>query len=842
MVKKQNYRPLAKRGKRVGDEDDILGFLANRTTSTYDPRTGYTVQFAPAAEGRSYQAVGLPNVPIYGQSANPRARYINQLADQISRQGGAGENNDYVRMVNIITNAMNNPNNVGSNGELNQKGWAEVATQQHFGGGSNYRNNMNEAGRTVFNTGMALTALPSAIYAPGALARGIIGGTLGELTGEKVGRAIGNLTGASDRTSELLEQGLGLTGGLLGGGWLANKSNANLRNAAIRGAKNYRNQNRLYSTPIGNNKPTTVATTSSAANTEIPKPSTVNISRKSPVMTAIEKGKPVSVSDAVNDTQFMQQYQKYINEANNSVEGGYDPVLNFSRGSSHDPTLQEISTGRNITRPDVRQIGIPTVAFREGYDIAPYLNKDRSQIILSPDAASSVSRLTPEQFNALRNTQLKLGLNPATPRQALDNSLNTIIALDRTPSASYHSRLNEILTDQFDNLLNQGLTKQQIASNLGFRDYNHMINTFSPQRLRDIVGTHRKNDVAREIADDFFNTHPLYENLGNGYPNLPYPQEKYMKLSVTKAPKGANTKGLVYDAKGNAYETGNDQPTIHFPGMSYGYRAPVNEQYMSNLSPEYTKAVINAQDANTPIGSGFTEHSLSMNSYPLQALSTAAKVNRGRGISTFILPNSNNVVMQPMNGLGRQQIKLTDGRVAAFQPNYNDRTVRQAAIDNMQDKLNTLIKASGGDPSLFPGITPAGHSLYNPQNFFIKTSYKYGGRAKYPNGGPYITIPSSTKVKTPVTNNNIVLPRRNYTNNDYWRYAHNSVGSFLPTGNTTENRLSYVTPEGRTYPVDEFLQNYADSLVYNRMLGEELNKRKNKGKKRRLESAGNLSY
>lgn len=66
MIKKQNYRPLAKRGKRAGDEDNLLAWMMNKTDSTYDPRTDYTVQFTPTTEDRGYQAIGLPNVPTYG--------------------------------------------------------------------------------------------------------------------------------------------------------------------------------------------------------------------------------------------------------------------------------------------------------------------------------------------------------------------------------------------------------------------------------------------------------------------------------------------------------------------------------------------------------------------------------------------------------------------------------------------------------------------------------------------------------------------------------------------------------------------------------------------------------
>ena len=120
--------------------------MENTNGTSWDPRGGYTVKWALAGN-RGYQGMGLPAVPIYGESANPKARYINQLADQMSRQQGVGNNNDYFRLVKLITEIMEDPNNLGPNGELNQYGWALLAQQQIAGPGSHLDARKKETGR-----------------------------------------------------------------------------------------------------------------------------------------------------------------------------------------------------------------------------------------------------------------------------------------------------------------------------------------------------------------------------------------------------------------------------------------------------------------------------------------------------------------------------------------------------------------------------------------------------------------------------------------------------------------------------------------------------------------------
>ena len=734
-IKLKNARPLARRGRRIGDDDPVTGFLQNQASYTLPQgysagSTGNYTYMTKDDEGNNVGIGLIPEVQVTASMtpAQREAQYREALVNQISNQGGAEGNNNRQRISAIINNVLSKPEYRDEKGALNQAGYAALAQQQHFGVGSHYYKAMDDAALKVFNTASMLTALPGAIAAPGALLRGLAGGVLGDMTGRKVGNAISNIFNVDDRTRQIIGDSAGLAGSLFGGGWLAPKSTTNLRNAAIRGVQNYRNQNGLYSTIGSNprnyalgNKPDTANTVGTATISK-PKTSSVNISRKGSAMRKIEKGIPVSAEEAVNDPQFMQQYNKYVQEANASVEGGYDPVANFSTAHPEDATLRQIRSHRGVSRPDVEHIGIPTVAYREGYNVGPQLTKDGGQIIISPEAAESVSSMTPEQFASLQNAQQKVGLNPTTQRQALDNSVGIIT--ENPYYAGMHEKLNNTFSDEFTKLVNSGMSPEQVATTLGYRDYGHMISSMPGFPMSGS----RYNPKMANILNDWLNAHPLFRRNANGIIELPEPTTPYINKMVKEPNRMTGSADLVYDRKGKPYAISSSRtPSIHVPELELNVGTPVNSQWMSNLSPDYVKAVVGAQDGLTPIGSGFTEHSLSINSYPLQALNTTAKINRGKGASTFLLPNSNNVVMQPMNGLGVQQVQLADGTVAGMKPVVGDLGTLQ---NQLQGRFEGLLKASGGDPSMFPGISTNGRNLFNPQNFFIKTGMKYGGRVK----------------------------------------------------------------------------------------------------------------
>lgn len=190
-LKLKNARPQAKRGRHTGDEDNLLAYLMNRNQSVYSPNGGYQVDFAPA-EQRDYQAIGLPAAQIIGQSPNPQARYVNQLANQISQQRGVGNNNDYFRTVGILNNIMKDKKYVGKDGALNQQGWAKLAQDQMFGPGSDWYKRHSQSAKDVASALVQIGTLP---YFAG------MGGL--ELLGSVGGGALGSNIGINYETHDL---------------------------------------------------------------------------------------------------------------------------------------------------------------------------------------------------------------------------------------------------------------------------------------------------------------------------------------------------------------------------------------------------------------------------------------------------------------------------------------------------------------------------------------------------------------------------------------------------------------------------------------------------------------
>lgn len=240
-IKLKNVRPLARRGKRVGNEDELLAYLMNSNNTVYSPTGGYNVQFAPTAENRDYQAVGLPAAQIVGQSPNPQARYVNQLANQISQQRGVGNNNDYFRTVGILNNIMKDKKYVGKDGALNQQGWAKLAQDQMFGPGSDWYKRHSQSAKDVASGLAQVAMLPYAAGMGGLELLGSVGGgALGATIGTNIGQNFDNPYTGNYAGSELG----GLLGGVLGG-----VSGANIRGlgrAYIRGMNNLANRQDYY--------------------------------------------------------------------------------------------------------------------------------------------------------------------------------------------------------------------------------------------------------------------------------------------------------------------------------------------------------------------------------------------------------------------------------------------------------------------------------------------------------------------------------------------------------------------------------------------------------------------
>lgn len=240
-IKLKNVRPLARRGKRAGDEDDLLAYLMNSNNTVYSPTGGYNVQFAPTAENRDYQAVGLPAAQIVGQSPNPQARYVNQVANQISQQQGVGNNNDYFRTVGILNNIMKDKKYVGKDGALNQQGWAKLAQDQMFGPGSDWYKRHNQSAKDIASGLAQVAMLPYAAGMGGLELLGSVGGgALGATIGSNIGQNFDNPYSGNYAGSELG----GLFGGLVGGAAGANIKG--LGRAYIRGMNNLMNKQDLY--------------------------------------------------------------------------------------------------------------------------------------------------------------------------------------------------------------------------------------------------------------------------------------------------------------------------------------------------------------------------------------------------------------------------------------------------------------------------------------------------------------------------------------------------------------------------------------------------------------------
>lgn len=240
-IKLKNVRPLAKRGKRAGDEDDLLAYLMNSNNTVYSPTGGYNVQFAPTAENRDYQAVGLPAAQIVGQSPNPQARYVNQLANQVSQQQGVGNNNDYFRTVGILNNIMKDKKYVGKDGALNQQGWAKLAQDQMFGPGSDWYKRHSQSAKDVASGLAQVATLPYFAGMGGLELLGSVGGgALGATIGTNIGQNFDNPYTGNYAGSELG----GLFGGLAGGATGANIRG--LGRAYIRGMDNLANRQDLY--------------------------------------------------------------------------------------------------------------------------------------------------------------------------------------------------------------------------------------------------------------------------------------------------------------------------------------------------------------------------------------------------------------------------------------------------------------------------------------------------------------------------------------------------------------------------------------------------------------------
>ena len=1000
MIKKQNYRPLAKRGKRAGDEDNLLAWMMNRTNSTYDPRTGYTVQFAPA-EGRGYQAMGLPNVPVYAQSSNPRARYINQLADQISRQKGVGNNNDYFRMVNIITDAMNDPNNIGPNGELNQYGWAQVAQQQIAGAGSHLDARKKEAAREIFNTGTQVAMAPAMgagiIAAPAETLGGLAGGTFGSVAGSVIG---GNLDNPYSGKHYGREIG-GILGGLGGGAfgtfaghhvYNPNVTARNILDASLDGhpyysrpvasaeieaaypvvtegktipieikpTRTYNWNGRTYDTNI-NPRPLLSREEIGMPKGQTPTPNNGgageismldrirngikaadklanNIAKreaykqrmrirkkasdnadwnkvswerrnKVPVGEVTDRqGRPLGyvddeVLEAVNDARVAAEDNRFYDLLNKSEQSEmpipmdieYDPldINSFVHRYKYGGRAKFPSGGVYGRRFPAGRKSPAMNWYRGGYqqfgNPATYNNKGPVSFIQVPEQQIWANHFgEPPIPTPPAPPELPAGWSVIPPqeqpryfyehREPLDWVTRPKDMLD---PREVRKAVNKGFIKDLGSLLLQTIASKSPYAILGYGaatsrepaydSEGYHIDRYTGERIDDnynAVKAAKQEAKIQETTDALLSgaaaLNDVKVNISNSrQPSTParasQPQQQTNQTNVAidttsvkkTAPKDTTTAVANRVARPDTVtkaDTSATKPATPARADSTAMQT-AKTPATTQKAKEETKPAVKRESTESPKPNNTVNTKVTVGNETSVGKNSDYTVVKGD--SPWAIANKAGISLNTLYELNPEMEKrgvYVGDKVNLSRNITNDQTIYKAVANDSPWKIAhdhgmTLDEFYKLNPRAKYDKNKKWTGVYVGDEFVVRAKKKFGGRAKYPDGGPYIAQPNSTYVRMPIVNNDIVLPRRNYSGEDYWRYAHNGVGSFLPTGNTVENRIAYVTPEGRTYPVDSFLQNYADSLVHNRMMGEQLRKKYNlRGIKRRLESAGNLSY
>lgn len=81
----------------------------------------------------------IPEVQVRAPYKDSKDRYIGQVADYLAQQKSTGVNSNYERLLHIVKQAYQDPENLNEDGSFNQRGFAQMAQMQHFGPGSYYQ-------------------------------------------------------------------------------------------------------------------------------------------------------------------------------------------------------------------------------------------------------------------------------------------------------------------------------------------------------------------------------------------------------------------------------------------------------------------------------------------------------------------------------------------------------------------------------------------------------------------------------------------------------------------------------------------------------------------------------